>query len=135
MKQKAWIPIPATGGSSLLVIFAVLCLVMFSLLSLNTVLAENRLSRTHAQAAQDWYAADLRAQEIFARLRAGETVSGVEQRGTEYTYGVPISEHQTLRVTVNQNNDGWEVRSWQTIAHPQDGDTPLPVWQGPEGER
>lgn len=135
MKQKAWIPVPATGGSSLLVIFAVLCLVMFSLLSLNTVLAEKRLSQTHTQAAQDWYAADLRAQEIFARLRAGETVSGVKQRGTEYTYEVPISEHQTLRVTVNQNDDGWEVRSWQTIAHPEDGDTTLPVWQGPEGER
>lgn len=127
--------LPAIGGSSLLVIFAVLCLVIFSLLSLSTVLAEQRLSQAHAQAAEDWYGADLRAQEMFARLRAGETVEGVEQRGSEYTYSVPVSEHQTLLVILKKNKDGWEVLSWQTLAHPEDGDTALPVWQGPEGER
>jgi len=133
--KKNKVSLPAMGGSSLLTIFAVLCLVIFSLLSLSTVLAEQRLSQAHAQAAEDWYGADLRAQEIFARLRAGETVEGVEQRGSEYTYSVPVSGHQTLLVTLNKYKDSWEVLSWQTQAHPEDGDTALPVWQGPEGER
>lgn len=135
MKKEERISLPATGGSSLLVIFALVCLVVFALLSLNTVLAEKRLSEAHAQAAKDWYGADLKAQEIFARLRAGEAVAGVEQSGTEYAYSVPISQHQTLLVTLQKNSDGWEVLSWQTMAHPEDGDTTLPVWQGPEGER
>lgn len=134
MKKRETISLPAIGGSSLLVIFAVLCLVIFSLLSLNTVLAEKRLSEAYAQTAQDWYAADLKAQEIFARLRAGEPVPGVEQTGAEYHYSVPISQHQTLLVSLKETDHGWEVLSWQTIAHPEDGAASLPVWQGLEGE-
>ena len=135
MKNRERLSLPLTGGTSLLVMFAVLCLSIFALLSLNTVLAEKRLSETAAQAAEDWYAADLKAQELFARLRSGETVPGVERSGTEYTYSVPISEHQTLQVTVHQKDNGWEVLSWLTIPHPEDGETTLPVWQNPEGEK
>ena len=81
-RQRMWAP--AIGGCSLLVIFGVLCLVILALVSLNTVLAEQRLSETSARAASDWYAADLEAQKIFASLRAGEPVSGMTRRGTEY---------------------------------------------------
>ena len=135
MNKRKDFPVPATGGSSLLVIFAVLCLVTFALLSLNTVLAEKRLSEAYAQATQDWYGADLKAQEIFAQLRAGEPVSGVRQEGSQYTYTVPISRHQSLLVVLKETQNGWEVLSWQTVAHPEDGNTTLPVWQGLEGER
>lgn len=135
MKKKDHISVPATGGSSLLVVFAVLCLVIFSLLSLNTALAEKRLSEASAKAAEEWYAADRKAQEIFARLRAGEAVPGVQRSGTVYTYEIPASGHQTLLVSLEKNDHCWEILSWQTIPHPEDGDTTLPVWQGPEGER
>ena len=135
MNKRKDFSVPATGGSSLLVIFAVLCLVIFALLSLNTVLAEKRLSEAYAQATQDWYGADLKAQEIFAQLRAGEPVSGVRQEGLQYTYKVPISHHQSLLVALKETQNGWEVLSWQTVAHPEDGNTTLPVWQGLEGER
>ena len=37
MKKQKKTSLPAIGGSSLLVIFAVLCLTVFALLSLNTV--------------------------------------------------------------------------------------------------
>ena len=134
MRQKASVPVPATGGSSLLVIFAVLCLVVLSLLSLSTVLAEQRLSEAAAQMTVQWYAADLQAQEIFAQLRSGETVPGVEREGSVYTYCVPVSPHQTLAVTLEETEGLWEVRSWQTTAHPEDGDQTLPVWQGVERE-
>lgn len=135
MKRQKHVSLPAVGGSSLLVIFGVLCLVILSLLSLHTVLAEKRLSEACARATLDWYAADLQAQEILARLRSGEQVPGVQVSEGEYTYSVPVSRHQTLLVSLQKNSDGWEVRSWQTVAHPEDGDTTLPVWQGPEGER
>ena len=134
MKQQEKISVPATGGASLLVIFAVLCLVIFALLSLNTVLAERRISEASARAAADWYAADLEAQKIFARLRNGQQVPGVVQTGAEYAYSVPVSEHQTLLVTVKETDGGWEVVSWYAVAHPEDGDTALPVWQGVEKE-
>lgn len=134
MKKQARFSLPVTGGSSLLVIFAVLCLVIFALLALNTVLAEQRISESYAQAAADWYAADMEAQEIFARLRSGEQVPGVQQMEGQYAYSVPISGHQTLWVTVKETDGGWEVLSWQAEAHPEDGDTALPVWQGVKKE-
>lgn len=130
MKKQEQFSLPATGGSSLLVIFAVLCLVVFALLSLNTVLAEKRISEASAQAVSDWYAADLRAQEIFAKLRAGEETAGIIRTGENYRYTVPVSGSQTLLVSLRKTEDRWEILSWQAIAHPPDGDTTLPVWQG-----
>ena len=60
---------PAVGGSSLLVIFSVLCLTVFALLSLSTVQASGRLSSTSAQAVAAYYQADSQAEAILARLR------------------------------------------------------------------
>lgn len=129
MKKREGFFRPAIGGTGLLVIFAVLCLVVFALLSVHTVLAEQRLSDAAARSVTAWYTADLQAQEIFARLRGGETVAGVEQVGEEYHYTLPISHHQTLVVVLNEHNGCWEVLSWQAVPHPPVGDTSLPIWQ------
>ena len=51
MARKQSFPIPAVGGSSLLVIFAVLCLTVFALLGLSTVQADIRLADASARAA------------------------------------------------------------------------------------
>lgn len=133
MKKKTDFAAPNIGGSSLLVIFAVLCLTLFCLLSLSTVLAERRLSDAYGQATARWYAADLEAQEIYARLRSGEAVEGVEQIDGQHTYSVTVSEHQTLGVTLENRNGSWEVISWQTLAHMEETDNALPVWRGQEG--
>ena len=130
MKKQKELSVPALGGSSLLVIFAVLCLVVFALLSLNTVLAEQRLSRSYGEAVENWHGADLRAQEIYAKLRAGETVPGVEERDGQYTYRVAVSEHQSLQVVLRNDGGSWKVILWQTVAQPEDADERLPVWQG-----
>lgn len=58
MSERRRFSPPTVGGSSLLVIFAVLCLTVFALLSLSTVQADGRLSQTSAEAAQAYYAAD-----------------------------------------------------------------------------
>ena len=133
MNRQKQISLPAIGGSSLLVIFTVLCLVVFALLSLNTALAEKRLSEAYAQKVKGWYAADLLAQETFAKLRSGETVPEAEHSSDTCHYSVPVSLHQSLYVTVRESSGGWEVISWRTVANPQDGNTTLPVWQGSEG--
>ena len=131
MKERKEISIPGLGGSSLLVTFGVLCLVVLALLSLNTVLAEQRISKTYEQATIEWYAADLRAQEIFGKLRAGEDLPDVVRQGNRYEYGVAVSEHQVLEVALEQH-DGWEIISWRIVAYPEVGDSPLPVWTGME---
>lgn len=130
MRQKQSVPGAAVGGSSLLVIFGVLCLTVLALLSLNTALAEQRISESYAQGTRDWYTADLQAQEIFARLRAGETVPEVECTGEVYRYDLPVSQNQTLQVTLQKTGGSWEVIVWQAVAHPETGDSTLPIYQG-----
>ena len=52
MDKKHRFSFPAVGGSSLLVIFAVLCLTVFALLGLSTVQAGQRLSNASAEAVE-----------------------------------------------------------------------------------
>ena len=107
---------PAVGGISLLVVFAVLCLTVFALLSLSTVRADSRLADSSAQAIEDYYAADCAAQEILARLRNGEVPEGVawNSQGV-YSYDCPISDTQSLSVEVQLDEDGsYTILRWQS---------------------
>lgn len=128
--KKQYISPPAIGGSSLLVIFAVLCLTVFAMLSLSTVQAEKRTADAAARAVEAYYAADLKAEEIFARLRAEETVSGVYENEGVYQYRCPISEHQTLEIELENEENTWTVRRWQVIPEALQVSETLPVWDG-----
>lgn len=138
MARRVHFSPPAVGGVSLLVVFAVLCLTVFALLSLTTVRADVRLADASAQAVSDYYAADCQAQEILARLRAGETPDGVtwsspmEGGETEYSYTVSISNTQELQVEVLVWPDGrWSVQRWQSAAAGGwEIDEGLEVWDG-----
>lgn len=107
---------PMVGGSSLLVIFAVLCLTVFTLLALGTVQADNRLSDASVRAVTDYYAADLQAEAIFAALREGTLPDGVSTDGTSYTYSCPISETQELTVSLQKEGEAWSVLRWQAVS-------------------
>jgi len=127
---------PAVGGSSLLVVFAVLCLTVFALLSLATVRADRRLSDASAQAVQDYYAADCAAQEILARLRSGESPEGVTFWGGDMLhagYACPISDTQELQVEVLLDGIGedyvilrWQAAPIGTVEY----DDSLHLWDG-----
>ena len=121
---------PAVGGSSLLVIFSVLCLTVFALLSVSTVQTDRRLATASAEAVQAYYQADRQAEEIFARLRSGQTVPGVETDGSVFRYSLPVSDSQTLFVTVVRREDSWQIQRWQTVASDLMGSDYLPVWDG-----
>lgn len=130
MKKKERLSPPPVGGSSLLVIFAVLCLTVFALLSLSTVQAEQRLSDAAAQGVTAYYQADLEAEKIFARLRAGETVPGVREENGRVLYTCPISENQMLQVELRKTKDSWQIIRWQAVAQPDRIEETLPVWDG-----
>ena len=130
MKKTHRMSAPAIGGSSLLVIFAVLCLTVFTLLSLSTAQAEKRMSDASAQALTAYYAADLEAEQIFARLRAGENVPGVQKNAWLYSYSCPISEQQILEVELENKENTWHVCRWQVIARSGTVSETLPVWNG-----
>lgn len=131
---------PALGGSSLLVVFAVLCLTVFALLSLSTVRADLRLAETSRQAIADYYAADAAAQETLTKLRRGEQVEGVEVVSVEYedhceefyTYAIPVSDTRELRVEVRIDApDSYEVLRYQVVGTGEwSSGGGLDIWDG-----
>ena len=141
-RQERFSP-PAVGGISLLVVFAVLCLTVFALLALTTVQADVRLADSSAQSVAAYYAADCQAQEILARLRAGEVPEGVTisdggfvyddpDMGHLYAdYAVPISETLELqvRIMLAPTWADYVVEKWQAVPSSEwEGDETIELW-------
>lgn len=123
---------PVFGAGLLLTAFAVLCLTALTLLSLATAQAEKRMADAVCDSISACYAADLKAEELFARLRAGELPPQVQVRDTIYSYRCPISAHQYLAVVLERREEGWSVCRWQTVTEEQPIDDRLPVWGAEE---
>lgn len=132
MGEKERFSPPAVGGSSLLVIFAVLCLTVFALLGLSGVQAGGRLSDASAQAVSAYYDADCRAEEILAALRQGVVMEGVRWEADGiYAYTCPISDTQALEVRVRLDGEDWSVLRWQAVSTAQwEADESLDLWDG-----
>ena len=124
MKQKERVKLPAAGGSSLLVIFSVLCLTVFALLGLSTAQATKRLSDQAADAVTAYYQADLEAERILAELRQ-------QQSTGEVSWHCPISDRQVLAVTVRLEGSTYEVLQWQVISTAGwEADDTINLWDG-----
>lgn len=132
MGEKERFSPPAVGRSSLLVIFAVLCLTVFALLGLSGVQAGGRLSDASAQAVSAYYDADCRAEEILAALRQGVVMEGVRREADGiYAYTCPISDTQALEVRVRLDGEDWSVLRWQAVSTAQwEADESLDLWDG-----
>lgn len=106
---------PIVGGTSLITIFAVLCLIVFTLLTMSTVLASRNLAERSHEAVRAYYAADSQAETIFAQLRGGEIPSNVVKNGEIYTYDCPISDTQYIHVVLSFADGRWNVIEWRAI--------------------
>jgi len=123
---------PAVGGSSLLVIFAVLCLTVFALLSLSTVQADRRLAEASAEAVQKYYEADVKAEVLLASIRQGQVLAeAVEKNGEVYYYRQKVSEVQALEVEVKVSDEEYEIMRWQLVSTTEwEEDDSMDVWSG-----
>ena len=129
-KRETFSP-PAVGGSCLLVIFAVLCLTVFALLSLSTVQANGRLADASVAAVSAYYQADCQAEAVLARLRSGQVPEGVAADGDTYTYTCPISDTQSREVRVRLEGDSWTVLRWQAVSTVEwEAEDSLDLWSG-----
>ncbi len=118
------------GFSSVLVIFAVLCLTVFSLLCVATVKADGRLAEKSHQAVFDSYAADGCAEKILAELRTGIVPDGVQCENGVYTFSCAQSKTQILCVSVKCTDTDYEILQWQTKSTAQwQADEKLHVFQ------
>ena len=122
---------PPVGGSSLLVIFAVLCLTVFALLALTTARSNSRLSAHSAEAVTACYEAEAEAEELVARLRAGELPEGVSREGDLLSFSVTVSPTQALEVVLRQEGDRFTLVRRQLVSTTDwQPDNSLPVWNG-----
>ena len=138
-KERASFP-AVTGASSLLVIFSVLCLAVFALLSLSTVLVSHRLEEKNREAVNAYYEAEEKANRIAADLRAGKTPEGVEtvipsgMAGVYWSFDCQISETQTLKVrlwSIHLSNSSAYLLPlrWQAVSESEwEPDPELPLW-------
>ncbi len=131
MNKRHFTP-SVVGVCSLLVIFSVLCLVIFSLVSLSTANAGKRLSEISARQTEAYYAADLRAEKIVAQLRAGSIPEGVSEKDGVYSFSVAISDVLVLsaEVEVLENGD-YKILKWQSVRSSEwQADDSLDLWDG-----
>jgi len=125
--------LPAVGGSSLLVIFAVLCLTIFALLGLSTVQADSRMAEASCEAVQNYYGADTEAERILASIRQGTVpTEGIEiKEGNIYSYQCEVSEVQAIEVEVQITGDSYRVLRWQLVSTTEwESDESLDLWDG-----
>ena len=113
MKKKQRSQTSIVGGSSLLVIFSVLCVAIFALMSLTSATSDTRLNEKSLLTIKGYYAADSAAEEILASLRNGNVPEGVRLADGVYSYECPISETQQLLVEVAVDGTDYEILRWQ----------------------
>ena len=130
MNRKNASPIPMTGGSFIVVIFAVLCMTVFALLSLNTAMADKRLKDASLKGTEAYYIADCRAEEIFADIRLGKIPEEVKVENGVYSYSCYVSETQSLEVEIAEEGEGFRVIRWQTVTNAEYEEKGLELWDG-----
>ena len=107
---------PLVGGASLIVVFAVLCLVVFAILMLTTENSARRLSQVSAEAVQAYYEADTRAEYTAAAIKNGDVPAHVTVEGNRYSYCETISDTRYLYVELELREGEWVILRWQSMS-------------------
>lgn len=112
------------GATSLMVIFAVLCLVVFAVLAMSTVLADGRIADASVAAVRAYYDAAAEAEEKLAAARAAGS-----RGSTGVTAEIPPARR--LEVTAEITDDACTVTRWQAVYCGEwQPDESLGVWTG-----
>lgn len=122
------------GSSSLLIIFLILCLATFAILSLSSAKSDYTSSQKLARHKTEYYEASAKAETVLAaidRALAEGTPSSdipadingilVETDGEEFSYEIPMSEKQVLRVVLRltdpaKHENYYEIAAWQVMS-------------------
>ncbi|MCL2033958.1 MAG: hypothetical protein FWG94_04415 [Oscillospiraceae bacterium] len=149
----------SVGGSSILLIFVLLALTTFAVLSLVSAVADRNLTDKSALAATQYYEADSKAEEILARIgaalgsisgngedafysEAGPVLFAIDAPilidGNKVSYAVPLNDSQELRVSLtlaySSSPKLFEINEWKVVNtgewHPEEES--LNLWTGSE---
>ena len=118
MKKRGGIHV---GVSSLLLIFLVLALVSFAVLSLASAVSDLTLSRRYAERTAGYYNACIQAQDFIAEAERA-AASGGDVSSDVRTADFPVSETQYLHVELTKKYDTvpvplsyFSVTSWRLV--------------------
>ena len=113
------------GGSSILVIFVILCITTFATLAMVSAAASYRLARQAAYSSDAFYAADSRAEELLAEISrivreapqddiaAQVYAAGAELDQSIIRFTVPINEVLQIKVELEMYGRDIRVISWR----------------------
>ena len=114
------------GVISIVTVLLVLCLTIFSALTLTTAKADLNLSRINAETVSAWYAADAEAARQYAAFAASASA--------ELEASIPIAGRQSLYLHLIRDGDrGVRVLAWRSVTEESETgleDATLPVWGG-----
>ncbi|MDR3289087.1 MAG: hypothetical protein LBT22_06625 [Peptococcaceae bacterium] len=134
------------GSATIIMLFVLLCLTVLSILSLLSANSQKQLADRAATVATNYYAAELKAAEIYQELLNGDfshvEAEAAENGGQYFSYAVAIDENQTLSVRVravpaqtpeNTESAALAIEYWKIIdAGDWTPDQSLGVLQGEE---
>ncbi len=140
------------GYTSIMIIFALVCLVIFAVLSLKAATSDTALNERSGQYLKEYYIADNAAKqklseldelsykareseffaEAFQELADGKTAEIRTVRdGCSVEYSVPVNERQELSVSITfKASGGYEINRWQCRTLSSENDDHLHVWDG-----
>ena len=131
------------GSASIVLVFAVLCLTIFTVISFVPALTEQRLAELEVQAVQDFFAADVHAEQVLAAILAAEIppeyVGDIaidaywdwDLFAEVISFAVPASEETVLYVVAVLWSDDYTVQTWRILNLAEwEADQRLPVFQG-----
>ena len=126
MKRETGTAPVGTGAITVLTVLLVLCLCVFSALTLSTAQGDLSLSERNAQMVTAWYQADAEAARQYDAFAAG-TDAELESR-------IPMTDTQCLYLHLSRTDQGEvAVLAWQMISDetaPTEEDQRLPVFTG-----
>ena len=135
------------GSASIVLVFAVLCLTVFSLITFvvagnNKVLADNE-----AKLVTGFYEAEAKAERILAEIIETKTLSGsilgvdissmwaMEMDADIVSFACPVSDSKSLYVDVAIYTDSFDVLCWRMRDNGEwETDDSLNLWFGSENE-
>lgn len=142
------------GYVSVMLIFAVICLTIFAVLSFKAAMSTDSFNERSGDFLRQYYAADTKAKETLSKLNdsmleargsmffeeefqaSASELDGVTVKrsadGYAASYVVPINDRQELAVDILFDNDGkYKIEQWQSRdVGFDDTESHLGVWDG-----
>ena len=132
------------GSASIILVFTVLCLTVFSLITYRIASNDRTLVDAEVKLVTGYYSADTLAEQILAQITAAESIPqshlGVEIETLSHNnpeaeivvFSIPVTEAVELLVEAVIYDSAYDIISWQLMHSGEwTADDSLDLWIGP----